>query len=76
MKDVLLAVTVAVIVLSPLAGCSALTKKPFMCCATKTTVRCTQEVPVDEVAVGNPGEICAVSTDLLKAQTTAQTKSQ
>ncbi len=55
-------------------GCSLanIGKKPFMCCATKTTFRCTQEIPQGEVAVGEPGEVCAVSTDILKAQGAAQ----
>lgn len=59
-------------------GCSLtnLSKKPFLCCATKTTFRCTQEIPVDDVAVGELGEICAVSTDILKAQKEAQSKVQ
>lgn len=52
-----------------LSSCSA--KKPFMCCASKTTFSCTQEIPDGEV-VGKPGEFCAVSTDIFKAQAAAQ----
>lgn len=63
------AIVLAVVCLS---SCSSITqKKPFLCCATKVSFSCTQEIPEGEV-VAKEGEYCAVSTDLFKAQSTAR----